>query len=92
MFYLYILKSLKYNKSYVGCTNNLERRLKQHNNGDHIYTKRYVPWIIVYSERLKDRKEARTREIYFKSSTGRRWMRDHIFNNADVAELVYAQP
>jgi putative endonuclease len=54
---------------YVGCTNNLEKRLKQHNNskwGAH-YTKIRRPVILKYSENFKTLKEARQREAEIKS-------------------------
>jgi putative endonuclease len=67
MFFTYILecedKSL-----YVGCTNNLKRRLEQHNNskdGAH-YTKIRRPVILKYSEKFVTLKEARRRESEIK--------------------------
>lgn len=66
-FFTYILecsdKSL-----YVGCTNNLEKRLEQHNSskwGAH-YTKIRRPVILKYSENFKTLKKARRREIEIK--------------------------
>ena len=53
---------------YVGCTNNLEKRLKQHNEskwGAH-YTKIRRPIILKYSEEFKTLKEARRREAEIK--------------------------
>ncbi len=71
-YFVYILecsdKSL-----YVGCTNNLEKRLEQHNNskwGAH-YTKIHRPVILKYSESFSTLKEARRRESQIKS-----WHRD----------------
>lgn len=54
---------------YVGCTNNLEKRLRQHNNsksGAH-YTKIRRPVILKYSEKFQTLKEARHRETEIKS-------------------------
>ncbi len=54
---------------YVGCTNNLEKRIKQHNElkcGAH-YTKIRRPVILKYSEKFKTLKEARRREAEIKS-------------------------
>ena len=89
MYFLYILKSIKYKKTYVGMTNNVQRRLSEHNKGECHFTKKYAPWVIIYTEILTNQEEAHKRERYFKSSVGRRWMKAK-FNNADVAELVYA--
>ena len=67
MYFVYILECT--DKSlYVGCTNNLERRLKQHNNskwGAH-YTKIRRPVILKYSENFPTLKEARKRESEIK--------------------------
>ncbi|MEK7592906.1 MAG: GIY-YIG nuclease family protein [Patescibacteria group bacterium] len=91
MYTIYVLKSKIYSKSYVGITNNLLRRLSQHNAGYHAYTKRWKPWIIIYTEIACHRIEARKREKYLKSAAGRIWLKNLVFK-ADVAELVYAQP
>ncbi|MCX6786643.1 MAG: GIY-YIG nuclease family protein [Candidatus Kaiserbacteria bacterium] len=68
MHFVYILECV--DKSlYVGCTNNLEKRLKQHNDskwGAH-YTKIRRPVILKYSETFPTLKEARKRESEIKS-------------------------
>jgi len=72
MVYVYILKSIKYPKTYVGSTINFNKRFQEHNNGQSIFTKRYKPWKLVYKEKYKDLNDARAREKYFKSAAGRR--------------------
>ena len=68
MYFVYILECA--DKSfYVGCTNNLEKRLEQHNNskwGAH-YTKIRRPVVLKYSEKFKTLIEARRRESQIKS-------------------------
>ncbi|MEN9524422.1 MAG: hypothetical protein RL536_491 [Candidatus Parcubacteria bacterium] len=67
MFFVYILKCND-DTLYVGCTNNLERRIYQHNNskfGAH-YTKLRRPVSLLYSETFNTLKEARRREIEIK--------------------------
>jgi len=62
-YYVYILECAD-ESFYVGCTNNLEKRLLQHNEskwGAH-YTKIRRPVKLVYSEKFKTLKEARQRE------------------------------
>ena len=62
-YYVYILECAD-ESLYVGCTNNLEKRLKQHNNskiGAH-YTKIRRPVVLKYSEKYKTLIEARRRE------------------------------
>ncbi len=69
--YVYILKCCD-DTLYVGCTNNLERRIYEHNNakkGAH-YTKIRRPVVLIHSETYKTLKEARGREAEIK-----RWSR-----------------
>lgn len=72
MYTIYILKSLNFPKTYVGITNNMQRRLLEHNGSKSTFTKRYAPWKVVYTEESKDLSGARKREKYFKSSVGRK--------------------
>ncbi|HED06936.1 MAG TPA: GIY-YIG nuclease family protein [Ignavibacteria bacterium] len=78
LFYVYVLKSINFDKSYVGFTNNLNRRLTEHNKGKSKYTNIYKPWKVVYKEEYNTRKEARKREKYLKSSAGRRFLKEII--------------
>ena len=61
-YFLYILKSQKTGKYYVGSTNNLDARLKRHNEGRSKYTKTGVPWELQYFEEFPDRSSAVKRE------------------------------
>ncbi len=67
MFQLYILKSLKDNSYYIGITNNLKRRFKEHNKGRVTSTKNKKPFSLYYSEIFESRSSAVKREKYFKS-------------------------
>jgi len=71
MHYVYVLKSRVSKKSYIGKTNNMSRRIKEHNVGKNIFTKRYLPWDLVYYEEFMSEKEAINKEKYYKSHTGR---------------------
>lgn len=62
MYYLYILKSKKDNNLYIGSTNNLKRRLLEHNKGLVFSTKLRKPFEVVYCEIYKAEKDARKRE------------------------------
>ena len=88
MYVCYILLSVKYAKSYVGVTNNVPRRLKEHNAGYNTYSKRYKPWSIIHLESCTTREEAYKREKYYKTASGRRWLKNNAFNKAGVAKLV----
>jgi putative endonuclease len=62
MHYLYVLKSKKDSHLYVGNTNNLQRRLAEHNRGRIVSTKKYKPFALVYYEAYLHRKDAIERE------------------------------
>ncbi len=62
MYYVYFLKSTKVKTLYLGCTNDLERRVAEHNSGSTFSTKRYLPWKVVYVEGYADEGDARDRE------------------------------
>jgi len=76
MFYLYILQSDSSGRYYIGQTDNLDRRLAEHN--DPLYTstkttKRFQgPWKLVYSEEYQNRSEAMLREHQIKAWKSRK--------------------
>lgn len=62
MFYVYLLKSLFHKEFYVGSTNDLKQRMKDHNPGKVFSTKRCMPWKLLYYEAYLFEKFARIRE------------------------------
>jgi len=66
MFYLYILKSKKDDKLYIGSTNDLRRRLSEHNNGKVNSTKTRRPFELRYYESFYKEVDARKREASLK--------------------------
>jgi putative endonuclease len=66
MYTVYILKSIN-GKYYIGCTDSIERRFKEHNSGMSKYTKDKGPWNLVYKEEFATLSEARKREKQIKS-------------------------
>jgi putative endonuclease len=83
MYFVYVLKSLKYSKSYIGHTNDLQRRLIEHNSGYSLHTSKFKPWMIIYSEEYLTEKEAIDKEKYYKSHAGRNKL-IVIFNNCGI--------
>lgn len=75
MYIVYILHSISFNRTYTGMTNNLERRLNEHNTGKNKSTKGFVPWRVISKESFSTRTEARNKEKYFKSGVGREFMK-----------------
>ena len=76
MFYVYVLKSKYYKKSYVGYTDDIERRLNEHNVGKSSFTKKYMPWCLVYKEKFSTQNEAIKKEAFYKSRGGRRKLKE----------------
>ncbi|MFZ2190425.1 MAG: GIY-YIG nuclease family protein [Candidatus Magasanikiibacteriota bacterium] len=66
MYYVYLLESRDRDEIYVGSTNDLRRRLKEHNDGKEISTKRYLSWLLVSYEAYQSEKDARHREKMLK--------------------------
>ena len=70
---VYILKSLRNEGLYVGQTNDLPRRLQQHNDPTSgSYTSTRGPWVVVHSEQSPDRSTAMARELFLRSVAGSR--------------------
>ena len=65
--YVYVAESLKDKFWYTGCTNNLTKRLKDHNDGKVYTTKSRRPLILIYYEILYNKHDAFAREKYLKS-------------------------
>ncbi len=74
-FYVYILRSKKFDELYIGFTCDLKKRVEEHNRGMNTATKRYMPWELIYYEACIHEDDAKRREGYFKTSQGRRLLR-----------------
>lgn len=66
MYYLYILKSLKDNQLYIGSTNDLRRRLAEHNAGKSKSTMSRRPFELRYYEAYTNPDDAHKREFSLK--------------------------
>ena len=71
MFVTYILYSKSIDKYYVGHTQNLDDRLKRHNQGRSKSTKNGLPWIVVYTETFQTKSEAYQWEMLIKGQKSR---------------------
>lgn len=76
--YVYILKSLKKEFMYVGSTNNLKRRIAEHNEGVVQSTKAYRPFRIVAYVAVETERKARELEKYFKTGSGKAILKKRI--------------
>lgn len=70
MHFVYVLKSERNHRFYIGCTSNLQRRIDEHNNGKVRSTKAFVPWTIIFIEKYTSKTEAFKREKQLKSYKG----------------------
>ena len=70
MYFVYILQSLKDTKYYIGQTDNLNERVRKHNNGQVKSTKLRIPLVVVKKEIFNTKSEARKRENYLKKLKG----------------------
>ena len=80
--FVYVLRSLKDGRFYVGMTTDLDRRILEHNNGKTKSTKGYRPWELFFSEELETRDLARKREKYLKSGYGKQWIKEKWFRSS----------
>ncbi len=71
MYYVYILRSSKDKKLYIGYTNNLRRRILEHNDGKVRSTNERQEMCLIYYEALIEKSDAKRREKYFKTTKGR---------------------
>jgi putative endonuclease len=69
--YVYILQSKKDGELYVGCTNDLKKRIKEHNDGMVFSTKGNRPYVIIHYEAFLNKKDAFLREKWLKTGWGR---------------------
>jgi putative endonuclease len=70
MYQVYILRSDKQSRYYIGHTHDLSQRIIAHNTGKVRSTKAYRPWNVVYTELCSSKQEAYKREFQIKSYKG----------------------
>jgi len=72
MYYVYLIRSIKFPmQTYVGLTNNLKKRLADHNAGKAFHSIKYKPWELVMYLGFKEKTKAAEFEQYLKSGSGR---------------------
>ena len=72
MYYVYILESLKTKKFYIGTTEDLKRRIREHNSGNSNFTSWSGPYKLIWYSAFKNKEKAYSFgfEKYLKSSSG----------------------
>ena len=82
MYHAYILENSK-GRFYIGHTDDLERRIAQHNDPDASaskYAPKNGPWQLVWSESYVDRGAAMQRERQIKSMKSSKWIRANLLD------------
>lgn len=79
-FYVYVLQSEIDTNFYVGYTNNILKRVSEHNTGKVFSTKKRKPLELVYWEGCLNQRDATMREKYLKTSWGKRYIKNRIKN------------
>jgi putative endonuclease len=80
MYIVYVLISLSVEKTYVGYTADLARRMVEHNQIGKGFTKSHRPWNILFTETYATKQEAMKREQYFKTGKGREEIKSRRFS------------
>jgi len=75
MFYTYVLRSLKDGKMYIGFTQDLRKRIKEHQNGKAAATECRRPLEMIFYEAYQNKYDALRREKYLKSTKGKMTLR-----------------
>jgi putative endonuclease len=78
MYYTYILYSETLKKCYTGQTEDLNRRIEEHNTGMTAFMKRGIPWTIFYSQKFSTRSEALILEKKIKKRGAKRFLEDNV--------------
>lgn len=66
-YFVYILRNLTTDRYYIGSTNNLERRIAEHNRGNNRSTRQKGVWQLIYFEEYSNRIDSQRRERQIKS-------------------------
>lgn len=80
VYYTYVLKSVRDNKLYTGYSDDLKRRLIEHNAGRVESTKHRTPLILIYYEAFINQQDATAREKFFKTQWGRNFVKKVLKN------------
>ena len=78
MHFVYVLESADSQHWYFGITNDVKKRVVEHNAGKSIHTNKHKPWLLRLCVTFKERKNAEDFEKYMKSHSGRAFMKKHL--------------
>ena len=76
MFFVYVLQSINFpERFYVGCTSDLQRRLKEHNKGNSVHTNKFKPWCLRAYVAFDGEEKAEKFEKFLKTGNGRNFQK-----------------
>lgn len=81
MFFVYIIEAEESKKYYIGQTDNLEGRVKRHNEGRNLSTKAYIPWKLKWWKVFETRSEAINTERKLKGIKNRSGIEKFVSKN-----------
>ncbi|MBU0707842.1 GIY-YIG nuclease family protein [Patescibacteria group bacterium] len=84
--FVYILRSIKDGKFYIGYTRNIERRVSQHNRGENISTSKRRPFELIYFEAHRSKFDTLRRERYFKTNKGKTTLKYILREDLSIAK------
>ena len=79
MYYIYILLNETEDRTYTGVAKDIHKRLAEHNAGKVRSSSPYRPYRIIHTEPFQTLKEARQKERFYKTTTGRRRLKEMFF-------------
>jgi len=75
MYFTYIIQSTKNNSWYYGSTDNLDRRVNEHNTGQNKSTKNKGPWKLIFKRPFETRLEAVRFEMKLKKLRNKKFIK-----------------
>ncbi|MDD3101908.1 MAG: GIY-YIG nuclease family protein [Patescibacteria group bacterium] len=75
---IYVLRSLKDDNLYIGCTSDLQKRLREHRNKKVFSTRNRLPMKLIYFENYPDKYEAYRMERFYKTAKGKKIIKNKI--------------
>jgi predicted GIY-YIG superfamily endonuclease len=80
MHYVYLIKSQNFpEQAYVGYTTDISERIKKHNEGGSLHTKKYKPWTLITYLAFDSKKKALDFEKYIKVGSGAAFAKKHLW-------------
>jgi len=88
-YYVYVLWSDKAKEFYIGYTTEVLKRYRAHQAGRVESTKHKKPWQLVYYEAYLDKADAKGRELFLKSGSGKRYLKKQLSNFFTKAKINF---